>query len=196
MGEEKKLDTVVKLALGVFVGSFVLIGLGMFLSRPDRSIPPYSVGSQEGTVVAVHVPAWTGDPAIETLLHRFRKVRQETGDFGAMKIRPTTPDDHGGRYRRMVIYIFTEPGWTEPEVLHRYLAAVAADDPAGREKFEKAVRGTYRLDDTREEARIGPVVSEDTAGTAAYARVLFRDELTAAADSPSPQSTAPAAPGR
>ncbi|MGH7474628.1 MAG: hypothetical protein ACREJW_11865, partial [Candidatus Methylomirabilales bacterium] len=45
----KKLDTVVKLGLGVFVSSFILIGVGMFLSRPDRSIPPYSVGSQEGT---------------------------------------------------------------------------------------------------------------------------------------------------
>lgn len=52
----RKLDTVVKLGLGVFVGSFVLISVGMFLSRPDRSIPPYSVGSQEGTAVATCRP--------------------------------------------------------------------------------------------------------------------------------------------
>ena len=45
---KKQLDTVVKLALGVFFGFFILIGIGMFLTRPDRSIPPYSIGSQEG----------------------------------------------------------------------------------------------------------------------------------------------------
>ncbi len=75
--KKKKLDTLVKLALGVFFGSFALIWGGMFLSRPDRSIPPYSIGSQEGTVVAVHVPGWTSDAAIETLIERFRKVGRE-----------------------------------------------------------------------------------------------------------------------
>ncbi|HET9866814.1 MAG TPA: hypothetical protein VFQ06_05950 [Nitrospira sp.] len=37
---KKSLDTVVKLALMVFFGSFALIWGGMYLSRPDRSIPP------------------------------------------------------------------------------------------------------------------------------------------------------------
>ena len=46
--KKKPLDTVVKLALAVFFGSFALIWGGMYLSRPDRSIPPYSIGSQEG----------------------------------------------------------------------------------------------------------------------------------------------------
>lgn len=196
--QKKKLDTVVKLALGVFIGSFILIGLGMFLSRPDRSIPPYSIGSQEGTVVAIHVPSWTGDPAIETLIHRFRKIRQETGDFGAMKIQPTTPGDPAGRYRRIMIYIFTDAGWAEPEVLHQYVTAVASGDQTGREKFEKAVRGSYRMDDRTEEGRIGPIVSRDTAGTAAYARVLFSEPLTGPgpANSPSAQPAAPAGQGR
>jgi len=110
--EKKKLDTVVKLALGVFIGSFVLIGLGMFLSRPDRSIPRTALAPR----------------------------------------------------RAMMIYIFTEPGWTEAEVLHQYLTAVTSGDQTGWEKFEKAVRGSYRLDD-REEGRIGPIVSRETAGT-------------------------------
>ncbi|MGH7424001.1 MAG: hypothetical protein ACREJ1_10040, partial [Candidatus Methylomirabilales bacterium] len=115
----KKLDTVVKLGLGVLVGSFLLIGVGMFLSRPDRSIPPYSVGSQEGTLVAIHVPAWTSDPGIESLIYRFRKVGRETRDFGPMKIRPTTPGDPSGPYRRISIYVFTHDAWTEPEMLHQ-----------------------------------------------------------------------------
>ncbi|HEV2172303.1 MAG TPA: hypothetical protein VGR71_01995, partial [Nitrospira sp.] len=59
--QKKPLDTVVKLALMVFFGSFALIWGGMYLSRPDRSIPPYSIGSQEGTAVSVHVPGWTSD---------------------------------------------------------------------------------------------------------------------------------------
>ncbi|MBM4123819.1 MAG: hypothetical protein FJ246_02500, partial [Nitrospira sp.] len=87
--QKKKLDTLVKLALGVFFSSFALIWGGMFLSRPDRSIPPYSIGSQKGTTVAVHVPAWTSDTAIEVLIERFRKVGRETRDFGKMKIQPT-----------------------------------------------------------------------------------------------------------
>ena len=53
---KKRLDTVVKMALGVLVMSFTLIWGGMYLSRPDRSIPPYSVGSQVGHIVATHVP--------------------------------------------------------------------------------------------------------------------------------------------
>jgi hypothetical protein len=43
----RKLDTVVKLGLGVFIGAFVQILCGMLITRPDRSIPPYSVGSPD-----------------------------------------------------------------------------------------------------------------------------------------------------
>ena len=69
---KKPLDTVVKLALGVLIGSFTLIWGGMYLSRPDRSIPPYTIGSQVGYIVAAHVPSDTTDLGIETLLKRFR----------------------------------------------------------------------------------------------------------------------------
>src|SRR5512141_2318849 len=107
---KRPLDTVVKMALGVLFGSFALIWGGMYLSRPDRSIPPYSVGSQSGHLVATHVPPGTTDHQIETLLNRFRKVGHQTHDFGPMKIRPTTPEDAGSRYRRMLIYVFDDDG--------------------------------------------------------------------------------------
>ncbi len=182
-GPKRKLDTVVKLGLSVLVGSFALIWGGMFLTRPDRSIPPYSIGSQEGTAVAVHVPGWTSDSAIETLIERFRKIGEGTRDFGKMKIRPTTPGDQGGRYRRITIYIFTHDSWAEPEILHRYLMASSgeAEDRAVKEAFDKAVRGFYRLDETQEEGRIGPLLSgKDSAATAAYSRELFKSPVTSA----------------
>ncbi len=169
---KRPLDTVVKMALGVLFGSFALIWGGMFLSRPDRSIPPYSVGSQERTLVAVHVPSWTSDTEIETLIERFRKVGAESRNFGAMKIQPTTPDDPQGRYQHITIYIFTEEGWTEPEVLHKY---VIGEDGQVREGFEKSLRGLYRLDGQVEEGRMGPMLrGEDSAATAAYSRQLFK----------------------
>ncbi len=184
MQQKKKLDTVVKLGLGVFVGAFGLIWGGMFLTRPDRSIPPYSIGSQEGTAVAVHVPVYTSDTAIETLIYRFQKVARE-GNFGQMKIQPTTPDHPRGRYRRISIYVFTHDSWAEPEMLHRYLEAArseTAEDRALREAFEKAVRGFYRLEESQEEGRIGPIYhmlgAKETPATAAYARVLFMGPIT------------------
>jgi len=189
---KKKLDTVVKLGLGVFVGSFALIWGGMYLTRPDRSIPPYSIGSQEGTLVAVHVPGWTSDSAIESLIQRFRKVGRETGDFGPMKIQPTTPGDPAGRYRRIAIYIFTHDSWAEPEVLHRY---VGGEDPALTEAFEKAVRGFYRLENGEEEGRIGPILKEkESAATAAYVRVLFKGPISGPEAAPAGQTAASAPP--
>ncbi|TLY28209.1 MAG: hypothetical protein E6K63_08860 [Nitrospirae bacterium] len=195
---KRKLDTVVKLALGVLIGSFLLIWVGMFLSRPDRSIPPYSIGSQEGTVVAVHVPGWTSDAAIETLIERFRKVARETRDFGKMKIQPTTPHDPAGRYRRMTVYIFTHDSWAEPAILHRYLTAkdsTSAEDQSLREAFEKSVRGFYRLDESEEEGRIGPILrGHDTAGIAAYARLLFKGPVGASLRSEAKETGSEAAP--
>lgn len=169
---KRPLDTVVKMALGVLFGSFALIWGGMFLSRPDRSIPPYSIGSQERTLVAVHVPSWTSDTEIETLIERFRKVGSESRNFGAMKIHPTTPDDPLGRYQHIAIYIFTDEGWTEPDVLHKY---VMGADVKVREGFEGSLRGFYRLDGQEEEGRMGPILrSKDSAATAAYSRQLFK----------------------
>lgn len=195
---KRQLDTVVKLGLSVLIGSFALIWGGMFLTRPDRSIPPYSIGSQEGTTVAVHVPGWTSDGAIETLIERFRKIGRGARDFGKMKIQPTTPGDPQGRYRRITIYIFTHDSWAEPDVLHRYLdaRAGASGDQALREAFEKAIRGYYRLDETEEEGRIGPLLrGGDTAATAAYARQLFKGPVAEEGSRGPAQSRAPAGSG-
>lgn len=172
---KKPLDTVVKLALWVLFGSFALIWGGMYLSRPDRTIPPYSVGSQEGTAVAVHVPPWTSDAEIETLIERFRKVGRETQNFGPMKIRPTTPDDPKGRYRRISIYIFTHDAWAEAPILHKFLTGEDKDVYDG---FRRAIRGFYRLTESEEEGRIGPLVDgPDTPATAAYSRPLFKEAV-------------------
>jgi hypothetical protein len=192
---KRQLDTVVKLGLGVLVASFALIWGGMFLTRPDRSIPPYSIGSQEGTAVAVHVPAWTSDGGIETLIERFRKVGREARDFGRMKIQPTTPGDPVGPYRRITIYVFTHDSWAEPETLRRYLQARGgtAGDQALREGFEKAIRGYYRLDEAEEEGRIGPLLSGgDSAATAAYSRRLFKGPV-AAEEAKAPERSQPPA---
>jgi hypothetical protein len=155
---KKKLDPIVKMGIGILVGGFCLIAFGMFLSRPDRSIPPYSVGSQEGTLVAVHLPSWTSDPEIESLLLRFGTVGRESRDFAAMKIRPTTPDDPRGRYQTLQIIIFSDPTWTEPDTLHRYVTGDREDasDEKFRRDFEAAVRAGYRADEEGQAGWIGP----------------------------------------
>ena len=172
--EKKKLDHVVRFGLGVMIGSFVLIFCGMFLMRPDRSIPPYTVGAQAGTIVAVNVPSRTSDGEIETLIRRFRKVGRETGDFGPMKIQPTTPRDPAGRYHRITIYIFSDPEWTMPDVLDDY---VDGKDAGLRARFAEAVRGTYRLSEGHEVGRIGPILERESPATAAYSRVLFEGPM-------------------
>jgi hypothetical protein len=172
-GQPRRLDAVVKFGLAVFVGSFLLIWGGMFLTRPDRSIPPFSIGAQQGSVVALHVPPWTTDAAIETLIQRFRLIAREGRDFGRMKIQPATPDDPRDRYARLTIYIFTLDAWAEPDMLRRYLAG---NDPEVREGFEKAVRGYYRLEGSEEEGRVGPVGEANLA----FTRLLFRGPMTGA----------------
>jgi len=172
---KKPLDTVVKLAIGVLIGSFALIWGGMYLSRPDRSIPPFSIGSQEETAVAIHVPSWTSDQEIETLIERFRKVGRESRNFGSLKIRPTTPDDPTNRYHRLTIYIFSLDDWAEPVILHKFLTGENRDV---REGFRKALRGLYQLTESEEEGRIGPLLdSPETAATQVYARQLFKGPL-------------------
>ncbi|MGD9852038.1 MAG: hypothetical protein AB7T38_12285 [Nitrospirales bacterium] len=144
---KKPLDPVVKAGIGVLIGAFCLIGFGMFLSRPDRTIPPYSIGAQEGAVVAVHLPPWTSDPEIESLIRRFGSVGRSTKDFGALKIRPTTPDSHEGAYQQLLLLIFSDHKWAEPEKLHRYLEDKAGQGTGSfQSEFEQAIRGGYRLD--------------------------------------------------
>ena len=154
----KPLDILVKLGLGVFIGGFLMIGIGMFLSRPDRSIPPYSIGAQEGLMVAVHTPPWTSDPEIRTFLERLRTVGQETRNFAPMKIRPTTPDDPLGRYQRMTLYVFSDHQWAEPDKLHRYLKKSENEEDAQFKKvFASTVRGGFQLDLEQVAGWMGPV---------------------------------------
>jgi hypothetical protein len=169
---KKRLDMVVKLALGVLVMSFTLIWGGMYLSRPDRSIPPYSVGSQVGHIVAMHVPHDTTDQGVETLVKRFRKVGRQTHHFAKMKVQPTTPGDPGGWYRKIVVYVFDDYGWAEPEMLNKYLAG----DAEVVRKYEKAMRGYYRLQDQEEEGGLGPMPKTDEASDATS--ILFKGLVT------------------
>ena len=175
----KPLDPVVKLGVGVLVGSLLLIGIGMFLSRPDRSIPPYSIGSQVDTIVAIHLPPWTSDPEIEALIRRFQKVGKKTRDFRSMKIRPTTPKDPNGRYQRMTIYIFSNHTWTGPEVLSRYLGI--SNNMAKRtfeREFEASVRGGYHIDTFEAKGWIGPIISRKGNETPTnQVRWLFKESL-------------------
>ena len=153
---KKPLDPVVKAGIGVLIGAFCLIGFGMFLSRPDRTIPPYSIGAQEGPVVAVHLPPWTSDPEIESLIRRFGSVANSTRDFGPLKIRPTTPNNPEGRYQQLLLLIFSDHNWAEQAKLHRYLEGKAGQgtDPFLSE-FEQAVRGGYRLDEQGQAGWLG-----------------------------------------
>lgn len=189
-----RLDTVVKLALGVFVGSFMLIWGGMYLSRPDRTIPPYSIGSQEGTAVAVHVPPWTKDEEMAALIQRFRRVAHEQRNFGRMKIQPTTPTHPTRRYDEITLYVFTHDTWAEPHMLHRYLAAVGSTAPEERDfrkSFENAMRGYYRLKGEEEEGRIGPLrTGPEAAVPDEYSRELFKGKVT----DPLPSTEATPAP--
>ncbi len=154
----KKIDPIVKMGLGILVGGFCLIAIGMFLSRPDRTIPPYSIGAQEGSLVAVHLPPYTSDPEIKSLITRFGDVGRANRDFSVMKIRPTTPNDPRGRYQTLLIIIFSDPTWTEPDTLHRYVASNREDasDETFRRDFEAAVRAGYRADAEGQAGWIGP----------------------------------------
>lgn len=169
---KKPLDIVVKFALAVFVGSFALIWGGMYLSRPDRSIPPYTVGAQSGPIVTTDVPRGTTDDEIESLVKRFRKVGHQTHAFDRMKIYPTTPGDPGGPYRQIIIYVFDDHGWTDPGVLAKFLAG----DATAIKNYEQSMRGYYRLLDQEEEGGLGPI--PENGRTTSNMRILFKGLVT------------------
>lgn len=153
--------------------SFTMIWGGMYLTRPDRSIPPYSVGSQVGHIVAMHVPHDTTDQGIETLVKRFRKVGRQTHHFAKMKIQPTTPGDPNGWYRKVVVYVFVDDGWAEPDVLRKFLAG----DATAVKNYEKEMRGYYRLQEQEEEGGLGPMPQAGVE-TSDATRILFKGLIT------------------
>jgi len=169
---KKPFDIVVKFALGVFIGSFVLIWGGMYLSRPDRSIPPYTVGAQSGVLVTTDVPRGTTDEEVEALVKRFRKVGHHTHDFARMKIYPTTPGDPGGPYKQIVIYVFDDHGWTDPDVLAKYLAG---DEDVVKD-YRTSMRGYYRLLDQEEDGGLGLMPQDGR--MSGETRVLFKGRVT------------------
>ena len=173
---KKPFDPIVRIGLTVLLGGFTLIAGGMFLSRPDRTIPPFSIGGQEGTVVAVHVPSWTSDPEIETLIRRFRKIGRTNHDFRSLKVRPTTPDDPDTLYREVVLYVFSDPRWTEPATLNRYLATrVPAEESAFRRQFERAARGGFIYSQGNTKGWLGPIPEPSIPEKRQNIQILFND---------------------
>lgn len=151
--EPRPLDPLVKTALAICLGLIVITVLGMILTAPDRSIPPYSVMAQHRESVTVDVPPRTTDPEIEALLVRFQAAGQGTRDgFAHLKIKPTTPGDPAGRYQRLTIYVFDNPGLAEEVSLKEYLSGT---DPLARPGFERGVRGLYRLTAETEFGAVG-----------------------------------------
>ncbi len=181
---KKPFDPVVRIGLAVLLGGFTLIAGGMFLSRPDRTIPPFSIGSQEGAVVAVHVPSWTSDPEIETLIRRFRKIGVTNHDFRSLKVRPTTPDDPTTLYREVVLYVFSDPRWTEPDTLRRYLAArllettgnrLDAEEEAFCQEFERSARGGFIYSQGNTKGWLGPIPDPSIPEKRQNIQILFDD---------------------
>ncbi len=185
--QKKPFDPIVRIGLTVLLGGFTLIAGGMFLSRPDRTIPPFSIGSQEGAVVAVHVPSWTSDPEIETLIRRFRKIGETNHDFRSLKVRPTTPDDPTTLYGEVVLYVFSNPRWTKPETLHRYLATrvpaeagnrLDVEKEAFRRQFERSARGGFIYSQGNTKGWLGPIPEPSIPEQRQNMQVLFDDLVT------------------
>ncbi len=181
------------MGLGILIGGVCVISFGMFLSRPDRTIPPYSIGAQEGALVAVHVPSYTSDPEIKTLIMRFGDVGRATRDFANMKIRPTTSDDPRGRYQTLQVIIFSDPFWTEPDSLHQYVANEADDasEKTFRKNFEEAVRAGYRADAEGQAGWIGPWNRSGSTDRTLTMQWVFQESWEKASSKPQASSPAP-----
>jgi hypothetical protein len=171
---KKPLDPLVKTALTLCIGLIVITVVGMILTAPDRSIPPYSVMAQQGEIVTVDVPPRTTDIEIEALLVRFQTVGHgDRNQFARLKIKPTTPGDPVGLYRRVTIYVFDNPGLSEEASLKKYLSG---RDPLARAGFERAVRGLYRLTADTELGAMGfvPESGAKDERPSVGARILFQ----------------------
>ena len=151
--EPRPLDPLVKTALTLCIGLIIITVVGMVLTAPDRSIPPYSVMAQNGEHVTVNVPPRTTAPEIEALLVRFQAAGHGNREgFARLKIKPTTPGDPAGRYQRVTIYVFDNVGLAEEPSLKAY---VSGPDPLAKSSFERGVRGIYRLTAETEFAAMG-----------------------------------------
>ena len=173
---KKPLDPLVKTALSISIGLIVITVIGMILTAPDRSIPPYSVVAQIGEAVSVSVPPNTTDAQIEALLFRFRAAGEGNRDaLRRLKIKPTTPGGTGGLYQRVAIYVLGNPGLAEEPVLRDYLAG----EPTAKGAFERGVRGIYRLTPESELGALGYVCEEATVECVegGQGRILFQQRI-------------------
>jgi hypothetical protein len=171
------LDPLVKTALLLSFGLILITVIGMMVTAPDRSIPPYTVVAQVAENVSVSVPPQTTDPEIEALLFRFRVAGEgDRAGFRHLKIKPTTPQDPGGRYERVTIYILDNPGLAEESILREY---VGGPDPTAKRAFERHVRGMYRLGPREEFGTLGFVGEDASPGgrQAGDPRMLFRSGI-------------------
>ena len=171
---KKPLDPLVKTALALCISLIVITVVGMVLTAPDRSIPPYSVMARQGGIVTVNVPPSTRGPEIEALLVRFQTVGHgDRNQFARLKIKPTTPGDTAGLYQRVTIYVFDNPGLSEEASLKEYLSG---RDPLARAGFERAVRGLYRLTPDTELGAMGfvPESNAKDERPSVGARILFQ----------------------
>ena len=174
---KKPLDPLVKTALTICVTLIIITVIGMILTAPDRSIPPYSVVAQLGEVVTVNVPPRTTDAEVEALLVRFQAVGSgDRNRFARLKIKPTTSGDPSGLYQRVTIYIFDNLGLAEEPVLKEY---VMGGDPAGKRSFERGVRGVYRLTADTEFGSLGFASEARAAGEVPSqgARIFFQGKI-------------------
>ena len=126
--------------------------------------------------MAIHVPAWTSDPELKTLIHRFRDVGLATHDFRAMKIRPTTPEDPKKLYQEVTIYIFSDPSWTHPDTLHRYLVKnEGKEEETFHREFEKSARGGFIYIQGKTKGWLGPIPDQSKPEKEQNIQVLFED---------------------
>ena len=68
--------------------------------------------------------------------------------------------------------LFRSDGWTDPEVLAKYVAG----DATVVKEFDKSVRGYYLLQDQEEEGGVGPLPKAGELSAAT--RVLFKGRVT------------------
>lgn len=126
--------------------------------------------------MAVHVPAWTSDPEIKTLIRRFREVVLATNDLRKLKIRPTNPEDPNNLYKEVTIYIFSDPSWTHPDILHRYLANLEGKEEENfRLEFDQAARGGFIHIQGTTKGWLGPIPKTSKPDEDQNIQVIFNE---------------------
>ena len=89
-------------------------------------------------------------------------------------MRPTTPEDPNKLYQEVILYIFLDPSWTEPDTLHRYLTKhEGKGEEAFRQEFEKSARGGFIYIKGKTKGWLGPISDKDKPEKEQNIQVLF-----------------------